>query len=114
MSEISQIVTIKAMDALVQRQSAIAQNIANSGSVAYARKVVDFESALRTAFSQGPDAIRAFLPQITTIDAVQSGGEIRLDLEMQSASANAMRYAALSDVLGRQMSLAHLVVRGGQ
>ncbi|MGQ7829967.1 flagellar basal body rod protein FlgB [Altererythrobacter sp. Z27] len=114
MSELSQIVTIKVMDALVQRQSAIAQNIANSGSVAYARKVVDFEAALQAAFLQGPDAVRTFVPRMTTLGSAQSGGEIRLDLEMQGASATAMRFAALSDILGRQMSLAHLVVRGGQ
>jgi flagellar basal-body rod protein FlgB len=33
---------------------------------------------------------------------------------MQSASATALRYAALSDVLGRQMQIARAAVRGGQ
>lgn len=114
MSEISQLVTIKVMDALMQRQTAIAHNVANAGSRVYARKVVDFEGALRAAFAQGPEALRAFAPQMTSFGPVQSGGEIRLDLEMQSASANALRFAAVSDVLGRQMSLAFAAVRGGQ
>ena len=114
MSEISQIVTIKAMDALVQRQTAIAQNIANSGSAAYARHVVDFEAALQAAFAAGPDALRAFVPTTTTVGPVMSGNEVRLDLEMQSASGTAMRYAALTDILGRQMNLSLLAVRGGQ
>ncbi len=114
MSEVSQLVTLKVMDALVQRQSAIAQNIANSGSLAYARKIVDFEAALRTAYAEGPQTLRAFTPRMTSFGPLQPGGEIRLDLEMQSASANALRYAAMSEVMGRQMSLAHLAVRGGQ
>lgn len=114
MSEVSQIVTIKVMDALMQRQTAIAQNIANSGSAAYARQVVDFEAALQTAFVQGPAALRSFVPETTTVGTVLAGNEIRLDLEMQSASGTAMRYAALTDILGRQMNLSLLAVRGGQ
>ncbi|WP_379549944.1 flagellar basal body rod protein FlgB [Erythrobacter sp. W53] len=114
MSEVSQILTIKAMDALALRQSAIAENIANSGSQNYALKSVDFEAELRRAAESGPDAIRKFVAKIETSGPMQSGDEIRLDLEMQSASATAMRYAALSDLLNRQMQLARTAVRGGQ
>lgn len=114
MSELSQILTIKAMDALVLRQTAIAQNIANSGSESYSVRSVDFEAALRNAAHDGPDAVRAFTATIDADGPALSGGEIRLDLEMQSASATAMRYAALSDLLGRQMQLARAAIRGGQ
>ncbi len=114
MSEVSQIVTIKAMDALALRQTAIAQNIANSGSQSYAVKSVDFEDALRTAAQQGPDAVKQFTARMETTGFAQSGDEIRLDLEMQSASATSMRYAALTDILNRQMQLNRTVVRGGQ
>ena len=114
MSEVSQILTIKVMDALLQRQAAIAENIANSGSESYARKTVDFEAELRAAASRGPDALRSFTAQPRTSGPEQPGDALRLDLEMQSASATAMRFAALSDILGRQMQLARIVVRGGQ
>lgn len=114
MSEVSQILTVKAMDALMLRQTAIAQNIANSGSDSFALKAVDFEAELRKAAEQGPDAVRNFAARITTVGPVQSGNEIRLDLEMQSAAATSMRFAALSDVLSRQMQIARAAVRGGQ
>lgn len=114
MSEVSQIVTIKVMDALLQRQAAIAENIANSGSQSYAYKSVEFEAELRAAALKGPDAVRSFTAQTRTDGLTESGDAIRLDLEMQSASATAMRFAALSDVLGRQMQIARIAVRGGQ
>ena len=114
MSEVSQILVIKAMDALLQRQSAIAENIANANSEAYAVKSVDFEAELRAAAAQGPDAIRAFTAKVQSTGPMQRGDEIRLDLEMQSASATALRYAALSDLLGRQLQITRAAVRGGQ
>lgn len=114
MSEVSQILTIKAMDALLQRQAAIAENIANASSTRYAVKSVDFESELRRVAEQGLDAIRAFTPRVETSGPMQAGDEIRLDLEMQSASATALRYAALSDILGRHLQIARAAIRGGQ
>lgn len=114
MSEVSQILTVKAMDALSLRQTAIAENIANANSDSYAAKSVDFEAELKKAAESGPDAIRRFAARVESNGPEQSGDEIRLDLEMQSASATAMRYAALSDVLNRQMQLARTAVRGGQ
>lgn len=114
MSEVSQILAIKAMDGLMLRQSAIAENIANSGSKSYAVKSVDFEAALVKAAAEGPDAVREFAAKVTANGPAMAGDEIRLDLEMQSASATSMRYAALSDILSRQMQIARTAVRGGQ
>ena len=114
MSEISQILIMKAMDSLALRQTAIAENIANSGSQSFAVKSVDFEQALRDAVAAGPEAIRSFRAEIRAEGPRISGDDIRLDLEMQNSSATAMRYAALSDILGRQMQLARAAVRGGQ
>ena len=114
MSEISQILTIKAMDALSLRQTAIAENIANSNSESYAVKSVDFEAELRKAAREGPEAIRSFAATVQTKGPPVSGDDIRLDLEMQSASATAMRYAALTDILNRQMQLARTAIGGGQ
>lgn len=114
MSEVSQLLAIKAMDALVLRQAAIAENIANSGSPSHVMKTVDFESSLQEAAAAGPAAIRNFTSEIHAQGPEISGNDIRIDLEMQSASATAMRYAALSDILGRQMQLARAAIRGGQ
>lgn len=114
MSQVSQLLAIKAMDGLYLRQTAIAENVANSSSDSFALKVVDFESQLHAAFAEGAQALRTFQPVVESRGPMIKGDEIRLDLEMQSASATALRYAALSDVLGRQMQIARAAVRGGQ
>ena len=41
-----------------------------------------------------------------------SGDDVRLDLEMANASETALRYAALSDILNRQMQINRLAVKG--
>ena len=112
MSEISQALAMKAMDALAMRQTAIAQNIANAGSETLQRKSVSFEDALREAAEEGPEAVRALVFNIENEGPEIAGGEIRLDLEMQSSSSTAGRYAALADLMGRQMQIARAAVRG--
>ncbi len=114
MSEISQALAIKAMDGLALRQTAIAENIANSGSDVFARRSVSFEDALREAAADGPEAVRSLVFNIEKDESQISGSEIRLDLEMQSSSSTAGRYSALADLLGRQMQIARAAVRGGQ
>ena len=114
MSEISQALAIKAMDGLVLRQTAIAENIANAGSQVFAQRSVDFEAALREAASQGPEAVRSLVMTIDESPQAVDGNNIRLDLQMQSASATAMRYSALADVLGRQMQITRAAIQGGQ
>ena len=112
MSEISQALAMKAMDALAMRQTAIAQNIANAGSETIQRHSVSFEDALKEAAEDGPEAVRSLVFNIQTEGPEIAGGEVRLDLEMQSSSSTAGRYAALADLLGRQMQIARAAVRG--
>ena len=114
MSEISHALAIKAMDALMLRQSAIAENVANAGSDRFALKSVDFEAALREAAANGPEAVRSLVIRMDSASAPSPGDAIRLDLEMQSAAATSMRFAALADLLGRQMQISRAAVRGGQ
>lgn len=45
----------KGLDALYQRQKAVATNIANANSAGYTRRVVDFEAQLRSALKKGPE-----------------------------------------------------------
>ena len=114
MSTISELAAIRAMDGLYLRSAAIAENIANANSVSLRLKTVDFEAALRQAAAGGADALARFAPEMHSETEVIVGGDVRLDLEMASASATAMRYAALTDMLNRQMQLNRLAVRGGQ
>jgi flagellar basal-body rod protein FlgB len=105
---------VKALDGLAMRSSAISQNVANANSPSYMPLRVDFEQQLRDAAEKGPDAVRTLSPQFTRMPLVEGNGEMRLDLELASASETALRYAALVDVLGRQMQLSRLAVTGGQ
>ncbi len=114
MSSVSEILAIKAMDGLYLRAAAIAENIANSNSRSFHIQTVDFEDALRQATLRGPDALAEFKPSLQRAAEAITGGDVRLDLEMASASATSLRYSALSDILNRQMQLNRLAIRGGQ
>jgi flagellar basal-body rod protein FlgB len=110
MSGVSQLLAIKALDGLHLRAIAIAENIANSGSTSFRARSVDFEAELREA--SGVAAIQNYNASISTDGTVTRGDEVRLDLEMASASQTALRYAALTDILNRQMQLSRLAVKG--
>lgn len=112
MPSVSQLLAVKALDGLHLRAIAIAENVANSGSTSFQPKSVDFEAELRRAASEGVAAIAGFEPVIAADGTAIPGDELRLDLEMASASATALRYAALTDVLNRQMQISRLAVKG--
>ena len=114
MSAVSELAAIRAMDGLYLRAAAIAENVANANSVSVRLKTVDFETALREAARGGLNSLAAFRPTMTTDPVAVAGGEVRLDLEMANASATSMRYAALTDILNRQMQLNRLAARWGQ
>jgi flagellar basal-body rod protein FlgB len=114
MDQLSAILVTKALDGLALRASAISQNIANANSPSYAPVKVAFEEQLREAAMLGSEAARRFQPEFTRATPDPSSREIRLDLEMASASQTALRYAALVDVLSRQIQIARATVHGGQ
>ena len=114
MDEIAALLLTKALDGLAMRATAVSQNIANANSPSYQPLRVSFEEQLRKAASEGPDAIRAVQPEYVRAMPEGASREVRLDLEMASASQTALRYAALVDVLNRQIQMNRLVVRGGQ
>lgn len=104
----------RSLDGLSMRYLATAENIANANSRGFRPVRVTFEDALRTAASQGADAVRRVNPRIAQDAGPRAGSEMRVDLELATASATAMRYAALLDILGRQMQISRTVIRGGQ
>lgn len=114
MDPLSALLVVKALDGLTMRASAISQNVANANSPSYLPLRVDFEQQLREAAKDGPDAVRAVEPRFARASAIEGDGEMRLDLELASASETTLRYAALVDVLGRQMQISRLAVTGGK
>lgn len=111
MDPISQVLIGKALDGLSLRAVATAQNVANAGSPGYRPVRVSFEEALRSAANGGTSAIGSVAPRI---ESDPHAGEVRTDLELATASETAMRYAALVDLLGRQIQISRTVIRGGQ
>jgi flagellar basal-body rod protein FlgB len=98
---------IKALDGLSARAIVTANNIANSGSPNFRPSHVSFEQALASAATRGPEAVRGVEPR-TEMDP--AGSNLRLDLELASASSTATRYAALIEILGRQLQLDDLAI----
>jgi flagellar basal-body rod protein FlgB len=114
MDATSPVLINKALDALSMRYLATAENIANSNSAKFRPVRVNFEDSLKAAAALGPDAVRAVQPRLEQLEAAAGSAQLRLDLELATASETAMRYAALLDLLGRQMQISRTVIRGGQ
>lgn len=114
MDPISVAMINRSLDGLSMRYVATAENIANANSRGFRPLRVTFEDALRAAAPRGVDAVRAVKPRLAPDAAIGAGSEMRVDLELATASETAMRYAALLDILGRQMQISRAVIRGGQ
>jgi flagellar basal-body rod protein FlgB len=110
----SAIMITKALDGLWARSLATAQNVANANSPGYRPVRVSFEEALQAASRQGPGALSGVRATVGQAPAGTKGAELRLDLELATASETGLRYAALLDLLGRQLQISHTVIRGGQ
>lgn len=113
MDEISAALAAKALDGLYLRYQYTAQNIANANTPNYQPVRVSFEASLEAAAAKGSEAISNVIPGIRS--GLQAGGstEMRLDLELSTASQTAMRYRALLSVLDQQMALHRAVIMDG-
>lgn len=113
MPSIAKVLIAKALDGLHARQLATAQNIANANSPSYRPIRVTFEDSLRAAATQGPDAIANVVAQTEMAPNHGFADEMRLDLEIATASQTAIRYGALINVLDGRGSLMRAVISGG-
>ena len=114
MDAISATLMIKVLDGLSARAVATAGNVANAGTPNYHPVRVTFEEALKAAAGQGSAAVRAFQPTIGPEIRADLGQGLRLDLELATASSTAGRYAALVEVLNRQLQIDGLAVSGNK
>ena len=105
----------KSLDALNLRQNYLAQNIANANTDGYVPIEVSFEAALGRALRSGElEKISQLSPEVSFRQNVSENAELRLDLELAESAQTSMRYRALIDILGRQMSLERTVIQGGR
>ena len=110
MTEITSSLIVRALDGLSARSAATAENIANAGTPNFRPLRVTFEEALTAAARDGRP-MASVQPQIA---AAAEGESVRLDLELATASSTALRYSALTELLGRQMQIHSIAISGGQ
>lgn len=110
MDPFGSLIIAKALDGLAVRAQATAANIANANSPGYRPLRVNFEQELRSAAAAGQAAVAQVTPRVERAQV----SELRLDLELATASQTAMRYSALLDMLGRGLAISRLVVSGGR
>lgn len=102
MDQNAALLIIKALDGLQARSVVTAENIANAGTPNYRPLRLSFEDALKQAALRGDDAVRQVSPLAERAMPGTPEGELRVDLEMATASATATRYSALIEMLSRQ------------
>ena len=112
MDPVSAALLTKSLDGLALRLEVTATNIANANSRAFRPSRVTFEDSLRAAATQGPAAIAAVTPRIEAMAAARFADEPRTDLDLDTATATAGRYAAIVEFLGREMQIARLAIGG--
>jgi flagellar basal-body rod protein FlgB len=103
-----------ALDAAALRQQAIANNIANVGSVGYVPLRVNFEEQL--AFARG-DPTGAAVPAGARpfIEADTAGATaVMLDVEMVKLAQNAVHYQSLLKALDKHLSIMSAAVNEGR
>lgn len=115
MDQLSAVMITKALDGLAMRQSFLAQNIANAGSVDYSPISVSFEEALLAASKQGMSAVEGTSPLVVMSNGSDgtTDTELRLDMQLAESSKTALRYSALVEVLSRHMGLTRSALGGG-
>lgn len=113
MDPVTSATLIKALDGLSLRLQVSAANVANANSSGFRPSSVAFEDSLRAAAARGPAAVKSSHAVILPM-SLPVGGEQRLDLELETASETGMRYAALVNMLGREIEISRMAIRGGQ
>ena len=114
MDPVSAALLTKSLDGLALRLEVTAANIANANSRGYRPSRVSFEDSLKAAATRGTAAILAVEPRIEALPGGRFGDEPRIDLDLDTATATAGRYSALIELLGRQMEIGRIAIRGSQ
>jgi flagellar basal-body rod protein FlgB len=105
---------LKALDGLAMRSVVTAQNIANANSPGYKPLKVSFEDALRKAANEGAESVANVQPTIGMAIDSRGSTELRLDLELATATATAGRYGTLAELLNRQLQIQALAASGNR
>ncbi|MFI4973091.1 MAG: flagellar basal body rod protein FlgB [Caulobacterales bacterium] len=103
MEAFSAALIVKALDGLSARSIATAENIANASTANYRPIRVSFEQALAAAARSGD--VSQVKPTLEQAAENTPDADLRLDLELLTASSTATRYSALIEILNRELEL---------
>ncbi len=98
-------VASKALDGLLMRMAALANNLANANAPRFQSMSVQFEDALRNAAANGPKAVDALQLHFQAGRAYGPHDDRRIDLLVADAAQTAARYSALVEMLSERMAV---------
>lgn len=104
-SEFTVALVNRSLDLILMRQTAIANNIGNAGSINYRPVKVEFEQQLAEV-RQLEDLPRV----IPTIASIES--PVKIDQEMAASIENTTWYHALVKGINQQFSIMHTAIKG--
>jgi flagellar basal-body rod protein FlgB len=97
----------RAMAGASERQSVLANNLANANTPGFRRSDVDFQGTLRDALANGQDASTvAFTPTIDTRSVLRADGNgVDVDTEAAGLAQNELQYESLVTVSGARLDI---------
>lgn len=95
--------THSALDALADRQLALADNIANVNTPMYRSKRVSFEGALRAALESGSGEVQA-TTKLSLEPTRANGNNVNISQEMLQLDDTKLRYQLATQVMSSQFS----------
>ncbi len=99
-----------------RRHEVIAGNLANVETPGFRARELDFQAALRDAFSEAEAGAPPAAPPSPVEDreapARADGNTVDLDLQMSKLAANGMEYVALARLLGKRIALLRQAIQG--
>ncbi len=112
------------LDAILQNQDLIANNVANATTPNYLAKSMDFQQVLATyydartgqfdeeSFARDVEGLKRELDSGAAVDV--SAGAVELDEQMIQLTENVLQYKALLEAASKRGALLRLAVSGGR
>ena len=106
----------EAMTLHQKRHEVLVSNLANVETPGFRARELDFETALKEAFTSEERPLGA-APETRVVEDVSApiradGNTVDLDLQMAKLSANGGRYVALAKLLGHRIALLREAIEG--
>lgn len=115
--DVTQAALEKALEGSALRQRALANNLANANTAGFKRSDVDFQSALDSALSGGPqvqsaqvESTRFAVATDTSSSARADGNNVDVDTEMADLSENSVTYQALVAVAKARLHMLEIAI----